>query len=147
MDENEKNSLEKILLAGVGAIAKTAEAAGEIFEDLVKKGTLTVEQGKLLNEELKYKAKEKVTEAKQKVQSTAVSGIVNNVHKLTPEERAEIRARMDELDSEDENNKNDSDSSNSSNTNSSSKTGSNSNKSDSSGKIDNMNSELTINKE
>jgi len=99
MDENEKSSLERILLAGVGAITKTAEAAGEVFDELVKKGTLTVEQGKALNEELKHKVKEKTTETSQKVQSTVVTGFVNNMHKMTPEELAEIRAKMDELES------------------------------------------------
>jgi len=98
MDVNEKDSLERILLAGVGAITKTAEAAGEVFEELVKKGTLTVEQGKALNEELKYKVKEKAAETSQKVQSTVVTGFVNNMHKMTPEELSEIRAKIDELD-------------------------------------------------
>ena len=54
MSEVEKNSLEKIILAGIGAITKTAETAGELLEELVKKGELTIEQGKALNEELKY---------------------------------------------------------------------------------------------
>ena len=106
MDDNELNSLEKILLAGVGAITKTAQAAGDVFDELVKKGTLTAQQGKALNEELKHKAqekmaeaKDKITETKQKVQSAAVSGIINNMDKLTPEELEEIRAKIDELES------------------------------------------------
>jgi len=109
MPENERNGLEKIILAGIGAITKTAESAGELLEDLVKKGELTVEQGKALNEELKHNIKEtvsnatqkvqsKVGETTQKVQSSAVSSFVNNMDRLTPEELAEIRARMDELD-------------------------------------------------
>ena len=58
MSENEKSSLEKIILAGVDAITKTAETAGELIEELVKKGELTVEHGKTLNEELKHEPKE-----------------------------------------------------------------------------------------
>lgn len=53
----------KIFLAGVGAVAVGAEKSGEIAEksaqiidELVKKGEITVEQGKSLNEELKHKA-------------------------------------------------------------------------------------------
>ena len=99
MDENEKDSLGRILLAGVGAITKTAEAAGEVFDELVKKGTLSVEQGKALNEELKHKVKEKATETSKKVQSTVVASFVNNMHKMTPEELSEIRAKIDELES------------------------------------------------
>ena len=59
MSENEQSSLEKIILAGVDAITKTAETAGELIEELVKKGELTVEQGKALNEELKHGFKDK----------------------------------------------------------------------------------------
>ena len=34
MDENEKSNLEKIILAGIGAITKTAETAGDLLEEL-----------------------------------------------------------------------------------------------------------------
>lgn len=60
MELNE--GLKKIFLAGVGAVATTAEATKDIVDNLVKKGELTVEQGKVLNEELKRTAKEKVKE-------------------------------------------------------------------------------------
>ena len=46
--------LKKILLAGIGAAASAAEKAEDIVEQLVKKGELTVQQGKILNQELKY---------------------------------------------------------------------------------------------
>ena len=52
--------MKKILLAGIGAVATTAESAKDIVDDLVKKGELTVEQGKVVNEELKHKAKDKL---------------------------------------------------------------------------------------
>ena len=42
----------KIFLVGVGAVAATAEKSTQVVDDLVKKGELTVEQGKTLNEEL-----------------------------------------------------------------------------------------------
>jgi len=100
MEENERNSLEKIILAGIGAITKTAETAGDLLEDLVKKGELTVEQGKALNEELKHGIKESVSNATQTVQSSAVSKFVDNMDRLTPEELATIRAKMDAMESE-----------------------------------------------
>ena len=52
--------LKKVFLAGVGAVATTAETAKEIVDDLVTKGELTVEQGKVLNEELKRNTKQKI---------------------------------------------------------------------------------------
>jgi polyhydroxyalkanoate synthesis regulator phasin len=58
MPENEKIDLEKVILAGVDAITKTAETAGELIEELVKKGELNVGHGKTLNEELKHEPKE-----------------------------------------------------------------------------------------
>lgn len=51
--------LKKIVLAGIGAIAISAEKSKEIVDELVKKGEITVEQGKVLNEELKRKIKDK----------------------------------------------------------------------------------------
>ena len=97
MPEEERDSLEKIILAGLGAIAKTAESAGDLLDELVKKGELTIEQGQALNAELKHEIKTTVSEAAQKVQSSAVSGIVANMDRLTPEELAKIREKIDEL--------------------------------------------------
>lgn len=52
------DGLRKVFLAGVGALATTVEKSQEIADDLVKKGELTVEQGKALNAELKHKVAE-----------------------------------------------------------------------------------------
>ena len=52
--------LKKVFLAGVGAVATTAETAKELIDDLVAKGELTVEQGKVQNEELKHSTKQKI---------------------------------------------------------------------------------------
>ena len=49
---------QKILLAGIGTAAVTAEKSKEVLDELVKKGELTVEQGKVLNQELKHNIKE-----------------------------------------------------------------------------------------
>lgn len=57
--------LRKVFLAGIGALATGVEKGQEglekgqqIIDDLVKKGELTVEQGKSLNTELKRKVGE-----------------------------------------------------------------------------------------
>lgn len=55
-----------LLLAGVGALATSVEKSQEILDSLVKKGELTVEQGKVLNEELKRTAKRVQEEHKAK---------------------------------------------------------------------------------
>lgn len=48
------DGIKKFFLAGVGAVATTAEKSQEIFDSLVEKGELTVEQGKALNQELRH---------------------------------------------------------------------------------------------
>ena len=51
------DGVKKVLLAGIGAVAVTAEKSRELLDEMVKKGELTVEQGKVLNEELKHNIK------------------------------------------------------------------------------------------
>ncbi len=58
MDKGLTNGIKKILLAGVGAAALTAEKAEELFDEMVEKGETTVERGKTLNQELKRTVKE-----------------------------------------------------------------------------------------
>lgn len=54
--------LHKLILAGVGAAAATKEKSEVIFQELVRKGELTVEQGRVLNEELKHNLREAIRE-------------------------------------------------------------------------------------
>ena len=54
--------LRKLVLAGIGAVAATKEKSEGILDELVKKGELTVEQGKVLNEELKHNIKDAIRE-------------------------------------------------------------------------------------
>lgn len=63
-DLNLGEGLRKIVLAGIGALATTYEKSSEIVDELVKKGEITVEQGKALNTELKRKVTEAVDDAK-----------------------------------------------------------------------------------
>lgn len=52
----------QLILAGIGAVAATKEKSEGILDELVKKGELTVEQGKVLNEELKHNIKDAIRE-------------------------------------------------------------------------------------
>ncbi|RHO56532.1 hypothetical protein DW094_04735 [Ruminococcaceae bacterium AM07-15] len=94
-----ENGLTRIFLAGVGALAVTAEKSKEVVDELVKKGELTVEQGKILNEELKRDAAAKVKEAVASIQSPeSVEKIMGRVDEMTPEERAALKAKLEEAD-------------------------------------------------
>ena len=59
------DGLRKVLLAGIGALATGYEKSSELVDELVKKGEITVEQGKALNTELKSKVSETVDDAKK----------------------------------------------------------------------------------
>lgn len=49
--------LRKFLLVGIGAAATTVEKSQQIIDELIKKGEITVEQGKELNKELQHNVK------------------------------------------------------------------------------------------
>ena len=55
--EKLSEGLKKILLAGIGTVAVTAEKSKDVLDEMVKRGELTVEQGKVLNKELKHNLK------------------------------------------------------------------------------------------
>jgi polyhydroxyalkanoate synthesis regulator phasin len=63
--------LRKVVLAGIGALATGYEKSNEIVDELVKKGEITVEQGKALNTELKRKVAETVDDAKKDAAQSA----------------------------------------------------------------------------
>jgi hypothetical protein len=78
--------MKKVFLAGVGAAASAAESVSDIVGRLVEKGEITVEQGKVLNEELKKDAKQK-----------AKKHLFDALEKLSPEERAELKQKLEEI--------------------------------------------------
>lgn len=92
--------VKKIFLAGIGAIATTAEKSAEIVDGLVKKGELTVEQGKILNEELKRDVSDKVKKAASNIQGKEpVEKIADRVGEMTAEERALLLQKLEEAES------------------------------------------------
>ena len=50
-----EDEVKKIFLLGIGAAATTAEKSKALVDELVKKGEITVEEGKTLNQERKHK--------------------------------------------------------------------------------------------
>ena len=96
--------LRKVLLAGVGAVATTAEKSQELINQLVEKGERTVEQG---NEELKRNIRDKVKEnvtVVVKDDEPSVDKVVETMDKMSPEELQAIKdklARMERENAED----------------------------------------------
>mgnify|MGYP000338391933 CR=1 FL=1 len=80
-------SLKKLLLIGIGTAAVTAEKSKEILDDLVKKGELTVEQGKVLNKELKHNIKETLKDnVNVSVKASTPEELQTLLEKMTPEQ-------------------------------------------------------------
>ena len=88
---NFSDDLKKIFLAGVGAVAMTAEKSKEMIDQLVTQGELTVEQGKILNEELKHTISEKLKTPAD------VKSMEKDLEKLSPEDLANLKAKIEEL--------------------------------------------------
>lgn len=88
-------NVKKLLLAGVGAAATTVEKSKEILDELVEKGELTVEQGKVLNEELKHNIKKTVEErVKDSGKEDSKEEIDNFLEKMTPEQIEVLKERL-----------------------------------------------------
>ena len=56
--------LKKLALAGIGTAAYAVEKSADILDVLAKKGEETVEQGKVLNKELKHNVKSTIKDYK-----------------------------------------------------------------------------------
>lgn len=92
-------NVKKLLLAGVGAVAVTAEKSKEILDDLVEKGELTVEQGKVLNEELKHNIKQTVRDSKNvSGKASSPEELDEMLEKMTPEQIKELKAKLEAVD-------------------------------------------------
>lgn len=102
------DTFRKIFLAGVGAVALGAEKSKAAIDSLVEKGELTVEQGKVLNQELKHKVDDAVADAKAKAKektaakadsekpSAAPKGddFSEMLNSLTPEQLAALKEQL-----------------------------------------------------
>ena len=90
--------IKKILLAGIGTAAVTAEKSKEVLDELVKKGELTVEQGKVLNQELKHNIKESV---KKNVNVTLKPSnpdeLKDILGKMTPDQLAALKEQITKM--------------------------------------------------
>ncbi|NEG97058.1 hypothetical protein GFD17_09890 [Bifidobacterium sp. SMB2] len=100
--------LRTIFLAGVGAVATGAEKGQQIVDDLVKKGELTVDQGKVLNSELTRKAQgaakdaftgaqDAAAKARETVDDVKEAALKARLSVMSDEERAAYVAKVAQL--------------------------------------------------
>lgn len=89
------DGLKKILLAGIGTVAVTAEKSKDVLDELVKKGELTVEQGKVLNEELKHNIKKTVKDSVNvSVKASSPEELTELLGKMTPEQLEQLKEQL-----------------------------------------------------
>lgn len=88
--------LKKILMLGVGAAATTYEKSSELIDELVKKGRITIDEGKELGEELKRTFKEKTADS---LNSKSIKSELTKeeVLKIIAEYKFVSRAEYDDL--------------------------------------------------
>lgn len=97
---NLESDMKKVLLAGIGALATTVEKSKEIVEELVKKGEITVEQGKALNEELKHDLQ---AQKEGKESAVCAEEVSEKLEHLNAEDLAKIKEKLAELEKKEDN--------------------------------------------
>ena len=91
-------SLKKLLLIGIGTAAVTAEKSKEVLDDLVKKGELTVEQGKVLNKELKHNIKETLKDnVNVSVKASTPEELQTLLEKMPPEQIEQLKQQISNM--------------------------------------------------
>ena len=88
-----KETLENVMLMGLGAMVMTSEKASELKEELLRKGTEAYNKGQALNEELKHNIKEKmkdnITVTVEKADLTKEE-LADKINELSEEDKKEI---------------------------------------------------------
>ena len=88
-----KETLENIMLMGLGAMVMTSERANDLKDELLKKGEEAYNHGQELNEELKHKINEKMKESVtiniSKSELTK-DELVDKINELSEEDKKEI---------------------------------------------------------
>ncbi|MGI6364139.1 MAG: phasin family protein [Bacillota bacterium] len=89
----ENISLRDLVLAGIGSMAYTMEKGMNLVDQLVKKGELTVNQGKELNRELLNRFQGKQAQPDQAV----IKEIIASINPATKEDFHNLEARVSRL--------------------------------------------------
>ena len=83
------DGIKKIFLAGIGAVALSAEKGSELINELVKKGEITVEQGKDLNKDLQRSFKESMDK-----RGVNIDELSQKISKMSADELARIKEQI-----------------------------------------------------
>ena len=95
MQDRLSEELKTLFLAGVGAAAVTAEKTKALVGELVEKGRLTVEQGRVLNEELHHRSGP-VSRAVHP--DSEADQLLRSLDRMSPEDLAALKAKLAAMD-------------------------------------------------
>ena len=97
------DGVKKVLLAGIGTAAVTAEKSKEVLDKMAERGEAAVEQGKVLNQELRHNIKKTVKEnVNVSVKTSSPEELDELLDKMTPEQMALLKQRIDEMEKKQE---------------------------------------------
>ena len=91
------DDMKKLFLLGIGAAA--AEKARDMVDHLVEKGELSIEQGKVLNEELKHHIQTRVDEAKSERAAQRMEQLSSQIRSMSDEELEQLKEVIREVQS------------------------------------------------
>ena len=94
------DGVKKVLLAGIGTAAVTAEKSKEVLDKMAERGEAAVEQGKVLNQELRHNIKKTVKEnVNVSVKTSSPEELDELLDKMTPEQLEALKAQIKEKES------------------------------------------------
>ncbi len=100
--EKLSEGLKKILLAGIGTVAVTAEKSKDVLDEMVKRGELTVEQGKVLNKELKHNLKNTIkNNVNASVKPQSGEELEELLGNMTPDQLADLKDKISQMQEKD----------------------------------------------
>lgn len=100
--EKLSEGLKKILLAGIGTVAVTAEKSKDVLDEMVKRGELTVEQGKVLNKELKHNLKNTIkNNVNVSVKPQSGEELEELLGNMTPDQLADLKDKISQMQEKD----------------------------------------------
>ena len=95
MQDRLSEELKTLFLAGVGAAAVTAEKTKALVGELVEKGRLTVEQGRVLNEELHHRSG---PVSRAVPPESEADQLLRSLDRMSPEDLAALKAKLAAMD-------------------------------------------------
>ena len=97
------DGLKKLFYAGIGGVAITGEKLKDVIDVMAEKGELTVEQGKVLNEELKHNIKKTVKDTVNvSVKANTPDELQDLLDKMSPEQLDALKEQIKKMEETEE---------------------------------------------